>query len=144
MRKVTSAAAALLAPHQPGVGVASGAERIVHSLQHTLSDKSRRHALLKLDISNAFNACDRARALRALYEHPALSAMWRMADFAYATPSQLLLQGCKGQHLLSSNGVRQGDALSAVLFCLYLRDMLAEVSTQADVELHGFSEDINV
>src|ERR1700709_2471211 len=107
MRKVTSAAAALLAPHQLGVGVASGAERIVHSLQHTLSDKSRRHALLKLDISNAFNSCDRARALRVLYEQPALGAMWRMADFAYATPSQLLLQGCEGQHLLSRNGVKR-------------------------------------
>src|ERR1700709_2971581 len=107
MRKVARAAAALLPPHQPGVGVASGAERIVHSLQHTLTDKGRRHALLKLDISNAFNACDRARALRVLYEQPALGAMWRMADFAYATPSQLLLQGRKGQHLLSSQGVTQ-------------------------------------
>ena len=87
VRKVTSAAAALLAPHQLGVGVASGAERIVHSLQHTLTDKGRRHALLKLDISNAFNSCDRARALRVLYEQPALSAMWRIADFAYAAPS---------------------------------------------------------
>jgi hypothetical protein len=144
MSKVTSAAAALLAPHQLGVGVASGAERIVHSLQHTLSDKGRRHAMLKLDISNAFNSCDRARALRVLYEQPALGAMWRMADFAYATPSQLLLQGCEGQHLLSRNGVKQGDALSAVLFCLYLRDTLAEVNTLADVELHGFFDDINV
>ena len=144
MRKVTSAAAALLAPHQQGVGVASGAERIVHSLQHTLTDKGRRHALLKLDISNAFNSCDRARALRVLYEQPALSAMWRIADFAYAAPTQLLLQGCDGQHLLSRNGVRQGDALSAVLFCLYLRDTLAEVSAQAHVELHGFFDDINV
>jgi hypothetical protein len=144
MRKVTSAATTLLAPHQLGVGVASGAERIVHSLQHTLTDKGRRHALLKLDISNAFNACDRARALRVLYAQPALSAMWRMADFAYAAPSQLLLQGCEGQRLLSSNGLRQGDALSAVLFCLYLRDTLAEVSAQADVQLHGFFDDINV
>ena len=144
MGKVTSAAAALLAPHQQGVGVASGAERIVHSLQHTLTNKGRRHALLKLDISNAFNSCDRARALRVLYEQPALSAMWRIADFAYAAPSQLLLQGCDGQHLLSRNGVRQGDALSAVLFCLYLRDTLTEVSEQAHVELHGFFDDINV
>ena len=144
MNKVTSAAAALLAPHQLGVGVPCGAERIVHSLQHTLTDVNSRHALLKVDIANAFNTCDRARVLRLLYEQPALSALYRMADFAYSSPSQLLLQGCEGQSLLSANGVRQGDALSALLFCLYLRDTLAEVSQIADVQLHAFCDDVNV
>ena len=67
-----------------------------------------------------------------------------MADFAYSSPSQLLLQGCEGQSLLSANGVRQGDALSALLFCLYLRDTLAEVSQIADVQLHAFCDDVNV
>ena len=75
MNKVTSAAAALLAPHQLGVGVPCGAERIVHSLQHTLTDTHRRYALLTIDIENAFNSCDRARVLRLLYEQPALSAL---------------------------------------------------------------------
>ena len=40
----------------------------------------------------AFNSCDRARVLRQLYAQPALSAMWRIADFGYAVPSQLLMQ----------------------------------------------------
>jgi hypothetical protein len=142
--KVTKAAAALLAPHQLGVGVSSGAERIVHSLQHLLTDTTTKRALLRVDISNAFNSCDRARVLRELYEQPTLSAMWRIADFGYSAPSQLLLQRCEGQHLLSSNGVRQGDALSAILFCLYLRDMLTQVGTQAEVEVQGFFDDINI
>ena len=42
--------------------------------------------------------------LRQLYEQPSLSAMYRIADFGYGMPSQLLLQRCKGQYLLSSNG----------------------------------------
>ena len=71
VRKVTADAAALLAPHQLGVGVRSGAERVVHSLQHSLTDKDTKRALLKVDISNAFNSCDRARVLRQLYEQPA-------------------------------------------------------------------------
>ena len=144
VRKVTADAAALLAPHQLGVGVHSGAEQIVHSLQHSLADTGTRRALLKVDISNAFNSCDRARVLRQLYEQPRLSAMFRIADFGYAVPSQLLMQQCDGQHLLSSNGVRQGDALSAILFCLYLRDVLAKVSARAAVEVQGFFDDINV
>ena len=36
------------------------------------------------------------------------------------------------------------DALSAVLFCLYLRDTLADVSAQVDVQLHAFFDDITV
>ena len=100
--------------------------------------------MLKVDISNAFNSCDRARVLRQLYKQPTLSAMYRIADFGYAVPSQLLLQRCEGQHLLSSNGVRQGDPLSAILFCLYLRDVLAKVSAQAKVQVDGFFDDINV
>ena len=79
VRKVTQAAAVLLAPHQLGVGVDSGAEQIVHSLQHSLTDKHTKRALLRVDISNAFNSCDRARVLRQLYEQPTLSAMWRIA-----------------------------------------------------------------
>ena len=59
-------------------------------------------------------------------------------------PSQLLLQRCGGQHLLSSNGVRQGDPLSAILFCLYIRDVLTTVGVQAEVEVQGFFDDINV
>lgn len=144
VRKITGAAASLLAPHQYGVGVPSGAERILHSLQHTLSDKSKKLALLKIDIANAFNACDRARVLRELYATPQLSPMFRMADFGYAVPSELLLQRCEGLSIPSSNGVRQGDPLSAVLFCLYMRPILAQVSEEADVQLYAFFDDVNV
>ena len=91
VRKITGAAATLLAPHQYGVGIPSGAERILHSLQHTLTDKSKKLALLKIDIANAFNSCDRTQVLRELYSTPQLSPMYRMADFGYTMPSELLL-----------------------------------------------------
>jgi hypothetical protein len=95
-----------------------------------------KRALLKVDIANAFNSCDRAAV-------PASEAQCNVphADFGYATPSQLL-QRCDGQHLLSSNGVR--DPLSAILFCLYIREVLAEVSIQTKVEVAGFFDDVNV
>jgi len=112
VRKIAVTAGKLLAPHQFGVGVANGAERILHSLQRSLTDKHAKLALLKLDISNAFNSCDRARVLRQLYDTPELSSLYRLADFGYSTPSELLLQGCDGQSIPSSNGVRQGDPLS--------------------------------
>ena len=144
VRKIAMTAGKLLAPHQFGVGVANGAERILHSLQHALTDKDTKTALLKLDISNAFNSCDRARVLQRLYATPELSSLYRLADFGYSAPSELLLQGCEGQSILSSNGVRQGDPLSAVLFCLYLRDVLARVSQAAKVRVYAFFDDVNV
>ena len=131
--KVVSPAAALLAPHQYGVGVSCGAERIVHSLQHSLTDGVAKLALLKVDISNAFNSWDRTRVLQQLYARPELAALYRFADLAYATPSQLLLQRCDGESILSTNGVRQGDPLSAVLFCLYMKEVYEQVAAQSDV-----------
>ena len=92
VRKATKAAATILQPHQFGVGVKCGAECIVHSLQHSLTDPPHKVALLKVDITNAFNACDRARVLRELYSTPKLSSLFRIADFAYSGTSELLLQ----------------------------------------------------
>ena len=68
--------------------------KIIHSLQHELTDADKRLALLQLDIANAFNSCDRARVLRELYALPALLSVYRIADFAYTQPSALVLSGC--------------------------------------------------
>ena len=75
VRKVTANAASLLAPHQLGVGVRCGAEQILHSLQHSLTDKEAKRALLKVDISNSFNSCDRARVLEKDPSHQTEAAL---------------------------------------------------------------------
>ena len=144
VRRVSKQAAELLAPHQYGLGVAAGAEKIVHSLQHELTDKDKRLALLQLDIANAFNSCDRARLLAQLYELPDLEPLYRLADFAYARPSALVLGGCDGKMIESVQGVRQGDPLSALLFCVYMRDVLQQVSEQTGVRVYGFFDDISL
>ena len=144
VRRVSKQAAELLAPHQYGLGVAAGAEKIVHSLQHELTDKDKRLALLQLDIANAFNSCDRARLLAQLYELPDLQPLYRLADFAYARPSALVLGGCDGKMIESVQGVRQGDPLSALLFCVYMRDVLQQVSEQTGVRVYGFFDDISL
>ena len=142
--RVCEAAAPLLAPHQYGVGVPAGAERILHALQHKLTDRDERLALLQLDITNAFNTCDRARLLQELYALPDLQPVFRIVDFAYSRPTTLLLQGCAGQAIMSSQGVRQGDPLSALLFCVYMREVLQRVHERTGVTVYGFFDDINV
>ena len=111
---------------------------------HPVSTVAAYLCWLKFDISNAFNSCDRARVLRELYGTPQLSALSRLTHFAYSAPSQLLMQGCDGKTILSSTGVRQGDPLAPLLFCLYMRDVYHKVAEQADVTLYGFFDDLNV
>ena len=48
VRRVSKQAAELLTPHQYGLGVVAGAEKIVHSLQHELTDTDKRLALLQI------------------------------------------------------------------------------------------------
>jgi len=48
-----------LAPRQPGVGVPGGAEANVHAAQAFVSSASPCHALIKLDMVNAFNTIRR-------------------------------------------------------------------------------------
>ena len=144
VRRVSDVAAQLLAPHQYGVGVAAGAEKIVHSLQHELVDKDKRLALLQADIANAFNTCDRTRLLRELYGQSDLQPLFRLADFAYSQPTALVLSGCKGLMIESAQGVRQGDPLSALLFCVYMRDVLRQVSDETGVRVYGFFDDVNL
>ncbi len=100
--------------------------------------------MLQVDISNAFNSCDRARLLTQLYALPQLQTIFRLADFAYSQPSTLLLQGCDGQAIMSKQGVRQGDPLSPLLFCVYMREILQQVSEVSEVKVYGFFDDISL
>jgi hypothetical protein len=144
VRKITAAAAELLVPHQYGIGVPSGAERIVHSMQYSLTDKAAKRAVLKVDISNAFNSCDRAAMLRKLYATPQLAPLYRIADFGYSAPSQLLLQRCNGLSIQSTNGVRQGDPLACLLFCIYMKDVYEAVASRANVVLYAYVDDLHI
>ena len=44
----------------------------------------------------------------------------------------------------SAPGVRQGDPLSALLFCVYMRDTLQQVSVETGAKVYGFFDDINL
>ena len=53
--------------------------------------------------------------LEALYNEPLLDALWRITDWAYSQPTDLLLRGATGitELLSSESGTRQGDVFFA-------------------------------
>ena len=104
----------------------------------------KRLALLQVDMANAFNSCDRGRLLRELYALPELQSVYRVADFAYSQPSVLVLSGCDGRMIESAQGVRQGDPLSALLFGVYMKQLLEQVSDVTGVRVYGFFDDVNL
>lgn len=81
--------------------------------------------IISTDISNAFNSRNRAQILSALYDEVKLAPLWRLADWSYGTSSPLLLmsQGKLILELLSSQGVKQGDALGSLLYCVSAKDI---------------------
>jgi hypothetical protein len=91
-----------------------GAERIVH-LAREAYEKGK--ALLRLDISNAFNATPRAQIAACLEDAPAEMRMY--FNTMYVPEAHLCVYGPNGRtHIVRSvEGVRQGDAASALLFC---------------------------
>ena len=102
----------------------------MHFLNAMLTDPEIACVAVAADISNAFNNRERAEMLAALYQHESLKGLWRLADWAYTDKSPLWLRDSDGRvssHLISSNGVRQGCGLGAVLFAISMKAIYEEV-----------------
>lgn len=121
IRKIAPKLRSILKHHQYAVAVRAGCESAVHILQAILDlDHS---VLLSVDVANAFNSMDRAHVLESLYSHDDLSPIFQLADFAYSTPSSLIVRNSRGKVvdvIMSECGVRQGDPLGLALFALGL------------------------
>jgi hypothetical protein len=96
-----------------------GAESALVTIQTAL-EINPGWALISCDLVNAFNARSRDEILQAVYRERKLQDLWRITAWAYGEPSPLhvMKDGRLWATLKSSQGVKQGDALSAFLFAL--------------------------
>ncbi|MCI0441550.1 MAG: hypothetical protein L0177_20810, partial [Chloroflexi bacterium] len=157
---VRLASAYLMAEVAPAMGaifpscqyaLSRGASQLAVTLiQAAIEGATGEVALLKLDIANAYNSRSRGDILRILYETERLKPLWRFVDWAYANPSDLLLEGASHNECIKSvNGVRQGDPLAGVLFALSVQHTLEEVQRKAketnpESTLIAIMDDINI
>ena len=107
---------------------------------------AQRHEQLRhrLDLTNAFNSVDRTRLLSVVYATPQLAPLWCIITLAYARESHLLLNRGQLSSMLSTNGMRQGDGLSSLLFCVYIKDVLADVAGSQAVRPYACMDDIHL
>ena len=105
-----------------------GCERAIHVLQAALEKESLDSVLLSVDFSNAFNCPRRDVLFSRTFAVPQLSPLWRLVHWAYRSPSDLLLvrSGELVDSLSSAEGVRQGDALSSLLFSVSMHPLYSD------------------
>ena len=135
----------LFAPYQYGVMMKSGCEKVIHELTdlHRLG-----HAILSVDLRNAFNSPSRDDISRCVFGFSTLRPFRRMFTAEYADPSELLFYGADGKFagvVQSSSGVRQGSPLLTLYFCALMQPILETLAEEfPGIKIFAFIDDINL
>ena len=131
-------------PLQFAMKTRGGCERAIQTTQAVL-EADEENIAIHLDIINAYGTSDRGKMLDAVYSQSHLLHTWRLYNFGYGRPSQLLLRH-KGKivhSFTSENGVRQGDVLATLGFCTLIQPALVEAnSLHPEVTLCAIADDI--
>ena len=86
--------------------------------------------MLKVDMQNAFNECDRSTFLHHIKEH--LPDLLGWVQWCYCSSAELRF----GDHrLLSSAGVQQGDPLGPLLFSLVILELMDSIIMPQEILL---------
>jgi hypothetical protein len=131
-------------PLQFAMKTRGGCERAIQTTQAAL-EVNEDHIAIHLDIINAYGTSDRGQMLEAVYSQPHLLHTWRLYDFSYGRPSQLLLRhrGKIVHSFISENGVKQGDVLATLGFCTLIQPALETAnSLHPEVSLCAIADDI--
>ncbi|KAL5500326.1 hypothetical protein EMCRGX_G011871 [Ephydatia muelleri] len=131
-------------PHQLGYGVRLGAEAAAHAARLYLSKLTANKALLKLDFTNAFNTVRRDKMLASV--ELLAPSIFPFIHSVYSAPSSLFWDD---RVIHSCEGIKQGDPLGPLLFCLSIHHLLLALHSELsmsyldDISLGGDVEDIS-
>ncbi len=144
-RKSAAEAYELLSPVQWAIGASGGSEIIIHHVavyaQEVLQDGGER-GILTIDFKNAFNTLGRRCIFDQLTVHfPGLA---RFYHWTYHCPAPLYLSDGT-LATMSATGVRQGDPLGSLFFCLGLQPILLQLCTEfPECHVLAYADDVTV
>ena len=118
-----------LGPTQTAIGVKNGMELLNHTIRLHL-EQHPQHSVLKFDFKNAYNTLDRAAAYAAIRQH---SATKNLAAAFWASHAEITY--IDGINSRSEEGVRQGNPLSSLAFCVTIHPVIEEA--QAELQRQG-------
>ena len=117
-------------------GQKSGSETAIHAT-HTIFESDDTDAVLLLDASNAFNALNRAGALR---NNRILCPIIEIyAIITYRQPARLFVIG--GKEIVSAEGTTQGDPLAMGLYALSIRPLITSLQAASSANQCWFADD---
>ena len=111
----------LLWPLQAAIGVKSGQQLVTTAIRTTLQQRPN-FVVVKVDVSNAFNACTRAAMLAAIERHPEVSRLLPLYAAILVPESKLWMRGTNGDleeiDKRCAEGGHQGCSATGAAFCL--------------------------
>ena len=129
-----------------------GTEQIIHRVRQLLRRDASTHAVL-VDCRNAFNTIRRKAIRDVLMSNPHLVPLRALFNAMYVEQSELIVRGAglDCAVICGSEGVRQGDVLGPLLFCVGLKPILertqsifAERHPQLVMHLFAYMDDITI
>ena len=126
----------MFSPRQLGVAIPGGCEAAIHATRRFVESMPSGHAIVKLDIVNAFNSLHRDAMLVSVTA--SCPEIYRFCHLSYSKSSILKFGN---RSVLSQEGPQQGDPLGPLLFCLTIHPVLSSLSSELAV---GYLDDITL
>ena len=129
-----------------------GVEQIIHKVRHHIRSDASCHVIL-VDCRNAFNSIRRQSIRDVLMSNSRFNSLRALFNAFYVEQGDLIVRGESEKHpvISSSEGVRQGDVLGPLLFCLALKpavcralEKFQQLFPGKTISVYAYMDDITI
>ena len=117
-------------------GHKSGSEASIHAVR-SIFDANETDVILLIDVSNAFNALNRAAALH--YIRVLSPTLATYVVNTYRQPARVFITG--GEEIISAEGTTQSDPLSITLYAISLQPLITRLHVSSAAKQCWFADD---